>query len=204
VGDRFLIYCSGPLFCRGEILAMAEIARVLEDAGYDTYLPQRDGLEAFVTRNANSYLSNLVRPLVKLMHNLAFCVDLYYILKCDCMVMNMNGRVPDEGGIAETGLAFAAGKPVVLYCDDPRAPFQGMHEPMLLGTSALAAPVDSMEKIPESVARACEGLAPGHDGDPIEGARNLSPDFRKKALKGRRTVRIMKRLEFLKPDDLFW
>ncbi|MBP7737663.1 MAG: nucleoside 2-deoxyribosyltransferase [Spirochaetes bacterium] len=203
MNDRPLIYCSGPLFCRGEIDAMAGIARVLEDAGYETFLPHRDGLEAFVTGKTDDYLSNLCTPLVRLMHHLAFCVDLYYILKCDCMVMNMNGRVPDEGGVAETGMAFAAGKPVVLYCDDTRAPFQGVPDPMVLGVSALWAPVDRIEKIPGAVARLSKDFIPVSDADPPAWTGGLSPDFRKKALRGRRTARILKRLSFLKPADLF-
>ncbi len=199
MNDRPMIYCSGPLFCRGEIDAMARISRALEDAGYETFLPHRDGLEAFVTAKTDDYLSNLCTPLVRFMHHLAFCVDLYHILTCDCMVMNMNGRVPDEGGVAEIGMAFAAGKPVALYCEDPR----GVMEPMMLGVSALWAPVDSVEKIPGAVSRLCKDVIPVRDGGFPSWAESLSPDFRKKALRGRRTARILKRLAFLKPADPF-
>ena len=45
-----IIYCSGPLFCPEEQGGMAALARVLEDAGYGTFLPQRDGLEAYLLR----------------------------------------------------------------------------------------------------------------------------------------------------------
>ena len=39
------IYCAGPLFNEPEKREMAEISAMLEGAGYETFLPQRDGLE---------------------------------------------------------------------------------------------------------------------------------------------------------------
>ena len=47
------------------------------------------------------------------------------------MVCNLNGRVPDEGMIVEAALAYAAGKPLVLFKDDARAPFGGYDNSML-------------------------------------------------------------------------
>ena len=44
---------------------------------------------------------------------------------------NLNGRVPDEGMIVEAALAYAAGKPLVLFKDDARAPFGGYDNSML-------------------------------------------------------------------------
>ncbi|HOO46801.1 MAG TPA: nucleoside 2-deoxyribosyltransferase, partial [Deltaproteobacteria bacterium] len=52
------IYCSGPLFCPEEIAGMASIASVLEQEGFSTFLPQRDGLERFLMPLVNTPLNN--------------------------------------------------------------------------------------------------------------------------------------------------
>ena len=54
--DRGIVYCSGPLFCPEELGVMADMARALEDAGCGTFLPQRDGVEAFVMNQVDSPL----------------------------------------------------------------------------------------------------------------------------------------------------
>ena len=73
------------------------MAKSLEDSGWDTYLPHRDGVEAFVMKNTDQFLANLISPLVRFFHRLTFAVDVYFILKSHCLVFNLNGRVPDEG-----------------------------------------------------------------------------------------------------------
>ncbi|OTP76147.1 Nucleoside 2-deoxyribosyltransferase [Caballeronia sordidicola] len=39
------VYCAGPLFNARERAEMDSIASVLEQAGFSTFLPHRDGLE---------------------------------------------------------------------------------------------------------------------------------------------------------------
>ena len=51
--ERNRIYCSGPLFCAEEVGGMSAIAKVLEDAGFQTFLPHRDGMEAYIMRFGN-------------------------------------------------------------------------------------------------------------------------------------------------------
>ena len=53
-----IVYCSGPLFCPEELGVMRSIAQTLEDAGYQTFLPQRDGVEAFVMNQVDAPLAN--------------------------------------------------------------------------------------------------------------------------------------------------
>ena len=50
------IYCSGPLFCAEEVGGMSAIAQQLEQAGFQTFLPHRDGLEPYVMRLGNTPL----------------------------------------------------------------------------------------------------------------------------------------------------
>lgn len=147
-----LVYCSGPLFCPEEIAGMGAIARVLEDAGYGTFLPHRDGLEYYLMRHANSPLSGL--PFAQSASSRAvFALDVYQIVeRCDHFVFNMNGRVPDEGGVAETAIAYAAGKPVIIYKNDARSLFNGIDNSML--TCLAHAPiVDDVNDIPAAIER---------------------------------------------------
>lgn len=60
-----------------------------------------------------------------------FCLDVYKLLSwSDGVVINLNGRVPDEGTVVEAALAWHAGKPLVLYKNDSRAPFLGRDNPI--------------------------------------------------------------------------
>jgi nucleoside 2-deoxyribosyltransferase len=145
------IYCSGPLFCPEETAGMAAIAKVLEDAGFTTFLPQRDGIERFVTRFINTPLNMDIFGSRKNMDKAIFALDVYQIVKrCDCLVLNMNGRVPDEGAVAEAGIAFASGKPVVIYKNDVRTIFKGGDNSMITGLSAYPT-VRNLKKLPEVI-----------------------------------------------------
>lgn len=145
------VYCSGPLFCPEETSGMSAIAKVLEEAGFITFLPQRDGIERFVTRFINTPLNVDILGSRRNMDKAVFALDVYQIVKrCDCLVMNMNGRVPDEGAVAEAGIAFAAGKSVVLYKNDARTIFKGGDNSMITGLSVYPA-VKQLHKLPEII-----------------------------------------------------
>ena len=126
------IYCSGPLFCAEEVGGMSAIAKVLEDAGFQTFLPHRDGLEPYVMRFGNSSLLSTISVIRSRVDYAIFSLDVYELIeRCNAVVCNLNGRVPDEGMIVEAALAYAAGKPLVLFKDDARAPFGGYDNSML-------------------------------------------------------------------------
>ena len=40
-----IVYLSGPMFSIGDQWEQTQVAKTLEDQGYQTYLPQRDGIE---------------------------------------------------------------------------------------------------------------------------------------------------------------
>lgn len=131
---RKRIYCAGPLFTDKERQEMAELAKALEDAGYSTFLPQRDGLE----------LTRCVEYLIErghsrdeaslLMSRAIFALDVYQVLHgCDALVANLNGRVPDEGTVSEASMAWARGKVVVGYKADSRTVFDGQDNPLVVG-----------------------------------------------------------------------
>jgi nucleoside 2-deoxyribosyltransferase len=130
--EKKRIYCSGPLFCAEEVGGMSAIAKVLEDAGFQTFLPHRDGIESYVMRFGNSSFPSTISAIRTRVDYAIFSLDVYELIeRCDAVVCNLNGRVPDEGMIVEAALAHAAGKPLVLFKDDVRAPFGGYDNSML-------------------------------------------------------------------------
>ncbi len=130
----FRIYCGGPLFNRPEQEEMAEIARTLEGAGFSVFLPHRDG---FVFTDVHreflrgGYDSGEASRMIQ---QAIFWLDVYEVLAgCQGLVLNMNGRVPDEGAVAEAAMAWMAGKAIVLYKADSRSLIQGNDNPLVLG-----------------------------------------------------------------------
>jgi nucleoside 2-deoxyribosyltransferase len=129
---KYRIYCSGPLFCAEEVGGMNAIAKVLEDNDFQTFLPHRDGIESYVMRFGHSILSSAVPAIRSRIDYAIFSLDVYELIeRCDAVVCNLNGRVPDEGMIVEAAIAYSAGKPLVLFKDDSRAPFGGYDNSML-------------------------------------------------------------------------
>ncbi len=130
--EKHRIYCSGPLFCAEEIGGMNAMAKVLEDAGFQTFLPHRDGLESYVLRFSNSSFLSTVPGIRNRIDYAIFSLDVYELIeRCRAVVCNLNGRVPDEGTTVEAALAYAVGKPLVLFKNDIRAPFGGYDNSML-------------------------------------------------------------------------
>ena len=94
------IYFAGPLFCVGEKEFNLKLCEVFENAGYDVFLPQRDGVLAAETENKSE--EEIV--------NTVFSKDTSHIKDCDILVFVTDGRVPDEGACVELGIAYALGK----------------------------------------------------------------------------------------------
>lgn len=128
------IYCAGPLFTPSERAEMAAIAEALAQAGLRVFLPHRDGFVfADVQRELlrGGYDRDEAAPMVQ---RAIFWLDAYEVLVgCQGLVLNMNGRVPDEGAVAEAAMAWTAGLPVVLYKDDSRSLIQGYDNPLISG-----------------------------------------------------------------------
>ena len=133
------IYCAGPLFNRAEQEEMAEIARTLEEAGFSTFLPHRDTFlfeEVHREFLRGGYGS---AEATRLIQQAIFWLDVYQVLSCcQGLVLNMNGRVPDEGAVAESAMAWVAGKAIVLYKSDSRSLIQGSDNPLVLGLGGFA------------------------------------------------------------------
>ena len=201
-GDRKFVYCSGPLFCPEEIRVMSDIASVLEEAGYGTFLPQRDGVEAYVMDSVNNPVTNLFifDPIARFVYRATFALDIYQIIeRCDYGVFNMNGRVPDEGVVVELAAAFASGKPLVIYKDDGRSLVGGWDNPMLSGASSTFSVVEDIARIPQELAGAIErSEALGestYEGDGIPPSVREVVDF------GRKVWRFARTFRFIRPKN---
>ena len=94
------VYFAAPLFSQGEKDYNLFLTKLLEDHGYEVFLPQRDGyLAAELEGKTEEELTRLI-----------FEKDLSEVLKADIIFMVLDGRIPDEGACVELGLAYANGK----------------------------------------------------------------------------------------------
>ena len=183
--EKNRIYCSGPLFCAEEVGGMSAIAKVLEDAGFQTFLPHRDGLEAYIMRFGNSSFPSTIPAIRTRVDYAIFSLDVYELIeRCNAVVCNLNGRVPDEGMIVEAALAYAAGKPLVLFKDDVRAPFGGYDNSML--TSLVRGEI--VKKLNELPAALKHEISQKTDLMPLSG------DLKKAISYGKRISSVMERL----------
>jgi nucleoside 2-deoxyribosyltransferase len=130
----YRIYCAGPLFNPSERAEMEMLAEAIELGGFKTFLPHRDG---FVF---GAIVPDLVRAGYALdvaqwmARQAIFALDVQQVLlECDGTVVNLNGRVPDEGAVVEGAIAWTAGKPVVLFKDDARSKIDGLDNPLVAG-----------------------------------------------------------------------
>lgn len=130
---RYKLYCAGPLFNPKEREAMSEIAKTLENAGYRVFLPQRDGLELACILPILQEQGIPYKDASEICNKAIFVLDVFQIMNSDGLVLNMNGRVPDEGAVAEAGIAWAHGKALVIFNTDKRSLIQGNSNPMVMG-----------------------------------------------------------------------
>ncbi len=129
------IYCAGPLFNAKEKEEMQEIADALEKSGYDVFLPHRDGFEFANLTKKFEELGISDSDSKQILNHAIFTLDVFQVLVSDGLVLNINGRVPDEGAMVEAGIAWNAGKEIVIYKNDARTLIDGNDNPLLLGLS---------------------------------------------------------------------
>jgi nucleoside 2-deoxyribosyltransferase len=128
------VYCAGPLFNAGERAEMDSIASTLEQSGFSTFLPHRDGLEFAQLKPALEQCGASPSEAASIVDQAIFALDTYQLLRrCDVVVANLNGRVPDEGTVVEATLAWHSDKPLILYKTDVRSMLSGSDNPMVTG-----------------------------------------------------------------------
>ncbi len=132
---RGCVHLVGPAYSPEEREGMAYLAALLEAGGFEVYLQQRNDTAA---------------------ESAAFALEVFQVTRCDCLVFNMNGRVPDDSGAFLAAVAFTLGKPVVLYKRDHRTKLFGNDNAMLSGLSFDFKSVRKPERLPAEVRKAIE------------------------------------------------
>jgi nucleoside 2-deoxyribosyltransferase len=149
---RAVVHLAGPSYSPEEVAGMEAIATTLEGSGFEVYLRSRDGLESALSPDAmgkEQYRSAL--------ESAAYALEIFQLVhRCDCLVFNMNGRVPDDEGAFLAAVAFGLGKPVILYKRDHRTELSGDDNAMIPGLSFDFGTVRETEKIPGEISRAME------------------------------------------------
>ena len=130
----YRIYCAGPLFNPSERAEMEMLAEAIEQGGFETFLPHRDGF-VFGAIVPDLMRAGYALDVAQWMARQAiFALDVQQVLlECDGTVVNLNGRVPDEGAVVEGAIAWTAGKPVILFKDDARSKIDGLDNPLVAG-----------------------------------------------------------------------
>jgi nucleoside 2-deoxyribosyltransferase len=153
------------MFSAGDRAQQTEIAEALETGGFDTFLPHRDGIEVRKSmealRRQSAEMANApgLREFLLWGHRLVFAFDVYQVVeRCDALVFNMDGAVPDAGGVAEAALAFLAGKPVVLFKTTAITMLAGFDNPLVMGLAGWEEPVEKPEALAVRVERVLEGV----------------------------------------------
>ena len=151
--DVIRVYCAGPLFNQSERDEMRAIADALCEAGFDVYLPHRDGMEFRLIHRILVKQDWEPTQAARFLHAAIFALDVYQlVVECDAMVWNLNGRVPDEGAVSEAAMAWTLGKPLIAYSDDVRSLIAGRMNPLLVGMVDFST-VDEIAAIPEMLSR---------------------------------------------------
>ena len=120
------IYLAGPLFCRAETDYNTLVRDQLAEAGFEVVLPQDNTLDFDSARMYEPDYSSEVAGRI--------CAhDLSLIDSCDILVINLDGRVPDEGACLELGYAYAKGKPCFGLKTDVRVAEFGIDNMMIAG-----------------------------------------------------------------------
>jgi nucleoside 2-deoxyribosyltransferase len=101
------IYIAGPLFNKHEQMYLEDIAKELEENGYECFLPHRDQPpEVKESDIKGTDMSQGIKDLI-------FKTDLDALDAADLTVALLTGQDIDSGTSAEIGHTFAKGKPVI-------------------------------------------------------------------------------------------
>jgi nucleoside 2-deoxyribosyltransferase len=119
------IYIAAPLFSKSERDFNLILNKFLENLGFNTFLPQRDGHLLSELVGNGSAKDEAIQKI--------FQKDSETIKNCDLVVFVMDGRVPDEGACVEIGLAFAYDKECFGLKTDSRSLMDDMDNPLIVG-----------------------------------------------------------------------
>ena len=102
------VYVAGPLFDEGERWFIEKVDQLIQDAGFETFLPHRD--------NPPKTDDNIGE---------IFMNDKGGVDRCQVVVANLNGVTTDDGTAWEIGYAYAHNKFIIGLFTDWRGRFPG-------------------------------------------------------------------------------
>jgi nucleoside 2-deoxyribosyltransferase len=117
------VYIAGPLFSDAEKAFNTKIKQVLNTLGYDSFLPQEDGI-LVADRLRNGETPSAVFEDV-------YMLDINQLKACDALLANLDGAVIDEGTAFEIGYMKALGKPCFGLQTDSRRQLPTGNNPMI-------------------------------------------------------------------------
>jgi len=109
------VYFAAPLFCNAEKEFNLNVTALLEEAGYDVFLPQRDGFENIDDVTEVPHVES-----VEDVMNEIFEIDRKAVIDSDVVVAVLDGIAVDEGVAVEMGIAYEQDIPVVGLKTDRR------------------------------------------------------------------------------------
>ncbi len=109
--ERPYAYVAGPLFDEGERWFIEKIDQLVQDAGFETFLPHRDNPPKTAENVGEIFLN-----------------DKGGIDRCQVVVANLNGIMTDDGTAWEMGYAYAHNKFIIGLFTDWRARFPNGNE----------------------------------------------------------------------------
>jgi nucleoside 2-deoxyribosyltransferase len=155
------VYLAGPMFSDGDKYEQAGLADELRAKGFAVHVPQSDGIEVAsvigLLNDPRLHRGTLLEALfvgrcVAWVTRTVVALDVYQAIEgCQCVVLNLDGRVPDEGSIVEATLAWYAGRPVVPFKTTSITELGGNDNPMMGVISGWAPVQSSAAAVPAAV-----------------------------------------------------
>jgi nucleoside 2-deoxyribosyltransferase len=124
------VYIAGPLFTESERNYLEKIEKAINELGYETYLPHRDG---GIFKRGESKSEDFFKK------------DIEAIKKCKILVAVLNGSDVDSGTSWELGFAFSKAITIYGLLDDTRKPSKDLLNPMI--SSSISKIACSMEEL---------------------------------------------------------
>ncbi len=192
--SKGIVYLAGPAYNSEEVHALEVIAGRLTRKGWEVYEPARQGLEPHFLALGAAPPDSESQRFREALEKAAFALEIYQVVeRCDGLVFNMNGRVPDEGGVFKTAVAFTAGKPLILYKRDHRSKLHGNDNAMIPGLSYSFSNVRKAKKIPGKLKKARQ-KSEGFAGRPYAGDA-VPPFVRRITDQGRQVWDVLQRYQ---------
>jgi hypothetical protein len=138
---------------------------------FDVYLAPVDGIEihALVKLLANpGAVSELFLRAALLVQQIGWAHEMYQLMSCDALVLNMAGRVPDEGAVVEAATVYTAGRPVVIYKEGAMTFWDNYDNPMVAALDNSWQVIRELKLLPGalSAALAAPAAGPGYTYQP--------------------------------------